>query len=217
MSGRCGRHAVNLNTGNVLWCIAGELHDGDCDFRDARSIESRAPLGLLDQREMTLWQSMDTERSMTVQPPARPTPDRERCEECELEAARMAYAAELGASEWEAFIDRVPPCEGCQKVAVLLGIRPTPDPATPNKDWGSAASAAPCYGFCNDEGVGPFAGLFCVDDYGHGGGHLYEDPRDLAARLEAASARAKPADSSGLFAGHRGPGSGLAPAETVDE
>lgn len=48
-----------------------------------------------------------------------------RCEECELEAARMAYAADLGASEWAAFIDRVPPCDGCRRVAVLLG-RPVP-------------------------------------------------------------------------------------------
>lgn len=44
-----------------------------------------------------------------------------RCEACELEAARLAYAADLGASEWAAFIDRVPPCEGCRQVAVLLG------------------------------------------------------------------------------------------------
>lgn len=36
-----------------------------------------------------------------------------RCEECEYEAAKMAYAADLGASEWEAFIDRVPPCDEC--------------------------------------------------------------------------------------------------------
>jgi hypothetical protein len=44
-----------------------------------------------------------------------------RCEECELEAARMAYAAGLGASEWPAFIDRIPLCDGCRQVQVLLG------------------------------------------------------------------------------------------------
>jgi hypothetical protein len=31
-----------------------------------------------------------------------------------LEAARLAYTAKLGASEWEAFIDRVPPCDKCK-------------------------------------------------------------------------------------------------------
>lgn len=47
-----------------------------------------------------------------------------RCEACELEAARLAYAADLGASEWAAFIDRVPPCDGCRAVAVVRGERP---------------------------------------------------------------------------------------------
>lgn len=44
-----------------------------------------------------------------------------RCEACELTAARMAYAAGLGASEWPAFIDRIAPCDDCRKVAVLRG------------------------------------------------------------------------------------------------
>lgn len=44
-----------------------------------------------------------------------------RCEACEYAAAKMAYAAELGASEWEAFIDHVPVCDECRKVGVLLG------------------------------------------------------------------------------------------------
>lgn len=47
--------------------------------------------------------------------------DPPRCEGCELAAARMAYDAGLGASEWEAFIDRVPVCDDCRKVAVVLG------------------------------------------------------------------------------------------------
>lgn len=54
---------------------------------------------------------------------------------------------------------------------------------------GSAAAVEqPCYGFCNEEGVGMFAGLFCVDELGHDGGHLFEDPRSLARRLETALA-----------------------------
>lgn len=44
-----------------------------------------------------------------------------RCERCELEAAHISYAAGLGASEWEAFIDRVPVCDECREVRVLLG------------------------------------------------------------------------------------------------
>lgn len=44
-----------------------------------------------------------------------------RCEECEYDAALMAYKAGLGASEWEAFIDRIPPCAECSKITVLLG------------------------------------------------------------------------------------------------
>lgn len=50
---------------------------------------------------------------------AEPAPT--RCEACELTAARMAYAAGLGASEWSAFIDRIAPCDDCRKVQVLLG------------------------------------------------------------------------------------------------
>ena len=37
-----------------------------------------------------------------------------------------------------------------------------------------------------------FAGSFCVDEKGHDGGHLYEDPQTLVKRLEdEAAARAE--------------------------
>lgn len=56
-----------------------------------------------------------------------------RCEQCKLDAARMAYDAglgrsdgslnrrtPLGASGWEAFIHHVPICDDCDKVAAVL-------------------------------------------------------------------------------------------------
>lgn len=52
-------------------------------------------------------------------------------------------------------------------------------------------SGRPCRGFCNEEGFGPFAGVFCIDEEGHDGGHLYEDPRTLAFRLTRAEIEAR--------------------------
>lgn len=49
-----------------------------------------------------------------------------RCEDCELAAARLAIDAELGVSEWAAFIHLVPTCDGCREVWRLQGVLAPP-------------------------------------------------------------------------------------------
>lgn len=97
-------------------------------------------------------------------------------------------------------------------------VRPTPDPATLNKDLDSAAESAARLIRAALLTLSGHLPLFSTDRAKHDRAEkhyaMYELACDAVDDL-LALARAKPADSSGLFAGHRDPGSGLAPAETV--
>lgn len=44
-----------------------------------------------------------------------------RCEDCERKAAEHSYECGFGVSEWEAFLCLVPECEGCRRIARLMG------------------------------------------------------------------------------------------------